>query len=54
LGNFYKGSCGIKFLYRGAGRRFGGGGRICLVGMGRGFKRPIGFRVVVWVVTIHR
>jgi len=25
-----KGSYGIKKLYRGAGRRYGGGGRICL------------------------
>jgi len=29
LGNFHKGSCGIKILYRGAGRGYAGGGRIC-------------------------
>jgi len=29
LGNFNKGSCGIKILYGGAGRGYGGGGRIC-------------------------
>jgi len=30
LGNFFKSSCGIKILYGGAGREYGGGGRICL------------------------
>ena len=30
MGNFYKGSCVIKILYRGAGRGYRGGGRICL------------------------
>jgi len=29
LDNFNKSSCGIKILYGGAGRRYGGGGRIC-------------------------
>jgi len=29
LGNFYKDNCGIKILYEGAGRGYGGGGRIC-------------------------
>jgi len=31
LGNFHKGSCGIKILYGGVGRGYGGGGRICRV-----------------------
>jgi len=29
LSNFFKGSCGIKILYGGAGREYGSGGRIC-------------------------
>jgi len=29
LDNFYKDSCEIKILYGGAGRGYGGGGRIC-------------------------
>jgi len=34
LGNFNKDSCGIKILYGGGGRGYGGGGRICLAGCG--------------------
>jgi len=30
LCNFMKGNYGIKKLYGGAGREYGGGGRICL------------------------
>jgi len=30
LDNYNKGSCEIKILYRGTGRGYGGGGRICL------------------------
>jgi len=30
LRHFIKGNDGIKILYRGAGRGYGGGGRICL------------------------
>jgi len=29
LSNFNKDNCGIKILYGGAGRGYGGGGRIC-------------------------
>jgi len=33
--NFYKDNCGIKILHGGAGREYGGGGRITLMGESR-------------------